>query len=160
MRYWGILILTGACFAQAPYDHLGAVGVSYQPGGTAAGTGMYSQRLAASSGAYAFTVADAVPQLKNKPYTVNNSFSAGIAQKLVTLKVGKLAVPLFIPTSAGISYSGASTGWAWSTGGMAVVPLGKSTAWYLLPVVRVIKSSVNNNAGYGAVAGVLIGWGW
>lgn len=138
--------------------NFGALGVSYQPGGTVAGTGLYARLL--TGGTYAFSVVDAVPQTAQKPYYVTTSFGVGIAQKLVTITVGRVAIPIFVPTTAGVSYSGGATGWNWTTGGLAVIPLGHNTSWKLLPNVRVLKSSVSNGDGYGVVIGVLLGWGW
>lgn len=138
--------------------NFGALGVSYQPGGTVAGTGLYARLL--TGGTYAFSVVDAVPQMAQKPYYVTTSFGVGIAQKLVTITVGRVAIPIFVPTTAGVSYSGGATGWNWTTGGLAVIPLGHATSWRLLPNVRVLKSSVSNGDGYGVVIGVLLGWGW
>ena len=156
---WALLalILAGSCFGQSPLGNFAAVGVSYQPAGKVAGTGLYARLFV--GGTYAFTVVDAVPQTSQKPYNVATSYGAGVAQKLFTLKVGSMDVPIFVPTSAGISHSGDATGWAWSTGGLAVIPLGKDTAWRLMPNVRVLKSNVSGD-GYGVVAGVLVGWGW
>ena len=135
-------------------NNLAAVGVSYQPGGSPAiaGTGMYAKALAGTPGTYAFTVVDALP-LPVKPFTVATQFGAGIAQKIFT--VGKFT--LYVPTSAGISFQGTNTGWAWTTGG-----LGSYTTKYgnIMPNIRVVKSSVSAGEGYTIIAGLWWGWGW
>ena len=116
-----------------------------------AGTGLYAHLVNDGSGTYAFTVFDATPT-NYKPFTVTSNIGAGIAQKLFT--VGK--VPVFLPTSAGISWNGSNTGWQWNAGAMAVVKLKNN--WHLYPNVRVLKSSVSNGTGYQPIVGVLIGW--
>lgn len=154
-----ILAITLFCaFANAQdVTNLYGAGVSYNSGASpaVAGTALYAHKIDAlkdSTGSYAFTVVDALP-VSVKPFTVNTSFGAGIAQKVFT--IGK--VPVFVPTSAGISYNGSNTGWAWTTGGMAVINLKGN--WKLLPNVRIVKSSVSAGAGYQPVAGIAIGWG-
>ena len=130
-----------------------AAGLSYNSQGTPgiAGTALYA-RSVNDSGTYAFTVVDALPT-SYKPFTVTTNFSAGVAQKIFTL--GK--VPIFVPTSAGVSFTGTNTGWAWSTGALASVKLKGN--WRIFPTVRVAKSSVSNGTGYQPVIGVMFGWG-
>lgn len=136
-------------------DNFAAAGVSYSPGASpaVAGTGLYA-RLVAGTGTWAFTAVDALPGTM-KPFTVTTQFSAGIAQKVLDIN----SIPIYVPTSAGISYTGANTGWAWSTGAMAVVPIGK-TKWRAAPNVRLVKSSVSNGAGYQVIAGLMFGTNW
>lgn len=131
-----------------------AGGISFNSGASPriAGTGLYARLLSDGSGTYAFTVVDALP-VSVKPFTVNTNFGLGIAQKLVT--IGK--VPIFVPTSAGVSYNGVNTGWAWSTGALASVKVKDN--WRVMPNVRIVKSSVSNGAGYQPIVGVLFGWG-
>lgn len=130
-----------------------AVGASGNTGGSPAiaGTALYAHAVS-GSGTYAFTVVDALPN-SLKPFTVTTNISAGVAQQVFTLK----NIPILVPTSAGISFTGSNTGWAWSTGGTAVIKLKGS--WYLFPTVRVAKSSVSNGTGYQLIPGLLIGWG-
>ena len=137
-----------------PVSNLYAVGGSFNNAASpaVAGTGLYAHKLG-DSGTYAFTVIDALPNTL-KPFTVNTNFGVGIAQKIAT--IGK--VPIYVPTSAGISYNGTNTGWAWSTGAMATIKI-KNSSWYLLPNVRVVKSSVSNGTGYQPVVGIMFGWG-
>jgi hypothetical protein len=135
-------------------SNIAAFGISYQPGASpsVAGTGLYA-RLLAGTGTYAFTAVDALPT-KLKPFSVTTQYSAGIAQKI--LSIGGISI--YIPTSAGVSYSGANTGWAWTTGALAAVPIkGK---WYAMPNVRLVKSSVSGGTGYQVIGGVLIGLRW
>lgn len=151
-----VLLCSALSFAQTPaqLSNVYAAGISYNPGGSPsiAGTGLYAHLINDGSGTYAFTVVDALP-ISNKPFTVNTNFGAGIAQKIFT--IGK--VPVLIPTSAGISYNGTNTGWAWSTGGMLSIKIKDN--WHVFPNVRVQKSSVSNGAGYTPVSGLLFGWG-
>ena len=142
--------------AQAPpLNNFAAAGVSWQPGGTpaVAGTGLYARLLPTDSGTYAFSVVDAVPT-SFRPFAVATSVSTGLAQRVFRLA----GADVFIPTAAGVSYSGNNTGWSWSTGGLVSVKVKNS--WRVMPCARVLKSSVSNNSGYQVVASVLVGWGW
>lgn len=132
-------------------------GASYSAGATpaVAGTALYAHQVN-TSGTYAFTMIDALPST-TKPLTVTTNIGAGIAQKVATIG----GVDIFIPTAAGISYSGPNVGWAWSTGVGAPIKF-KDTGnggWYIMPTVRVLKSSVSNGAGYQPIFGILVGWG-
>lgn len=140
--------------AQSP-SNLYAFGVSGNPSATPqiAGTALYAHALS-QSGTYAFTVLDALPNTL-KPFTVTTNVSAGVAQKVFS--IGKF--PVFVPSSAGVSFSGSNTGWAWSTGGMTSIPLKAKSAWRIFPNVRVVKSSVGNGSGYQLIVGTLVGWG-
>lgn len=131
-----------------------AGGVSYNSGASPAiaGTALYARLVNDGSGTYAFTVVDALP-VSVKPFTVNTNIGLGIAQKIVT--IGKVAV--FVPTSAGISWSGGNTGWNWSGGALASVPVKGN--WYAMPNVRFVKSSVSSGAGYQLIGGAMISWG-
>ncbi len=130
-----------------------AGGVSYNPGATPAiaGTGLYA-RLIAGTGTYAFTAVDFVPNTL-KPLTVNSNIGVGIAQKVAT--IGN--IPIYIPTAAGISFNGANTGWQWNAGGLASIHIKGN--YYLMPSVRLVKSSVSNGSGYQPIIGLLFGWG-
>ena len=154
-----VLLCAGCIFGQTPplTNNFAAVGASYLPGGTPAlsGTGMYARLLSGSSGTYAFTVVDAVPG-NTKPFTVTTQTSVGVAQKVFSIGV----VPVFIPTSAGVSWTGTNTGWAWSTGALALIPLRPNTTWALMPSARVVKSSVSGGSGYQVIVGLAVGWGW
>jgi len=156
-----LILFCAAAFAQStppapapPLTNIYAAGVSFNNGGSpsVAGTGLYARLLSDGTGTYAFTVVDAVPT-NLKPFTVTTNFGAGIAQKVFTL--GK--VPIFVPTSAGISYNGSNTGWAWSTGALASIKIKNN--WRIFPNVRIVKSSVSNGAGYQPIVGILFGWG-
>ena len=131
-----------------------AAGISFNNGASPAiaGTGMYAHLIADGSGTYAFTVVDALPT-SLKPFTVTSNFGAGIAQKVFTIG----SVPIFVPTSAGISYNGTNTGWAWSTGALASIKVKNN--WRIFPNVRIVKSSVSNGSGYQPIVGVMFGWG-
>ena len=143
-----------------------AAGVTYNPGASPsiAGTALYGRRLLDST--FAFTALDALPVLPPTPQPrivgqpqpgilIDTNVSVGIAQKVLTIS----GIPIYVPTSAGISWTGNHTGWAWSTGGLAWIPLKKDSGWAIAPHVRLLKSSVSGGAGYGVMGGVLLGWG-
>jgi hypothetical protein len=130
-----------------------AAGASYSINASPsiAGTALYAHSLN-STGTYAFTVVDALPATI-KPFTVTTNIGAGIAQKLFTL--GK--IPVYVPTAAGISWSGTNTGWQWSGGGLASIHVKGN--YYLMPSVRFLKSSVSGGTGYQPILGLLVAWG-
>lgn len=134
--------------------NLYAAGVTYNQSGSpsVAGNALYAHSLNDGTGTYAFTLIDAIPTSRT-PFTVTTNVGVGIAQKIVT--IGK--VPLYIPTSAGISWNGPNTGWAWTTGVMGVIKVRGN--WRLMPNVRVLNSSVSNQSGVQPIGGVLISWG-
>lgn len=136
----------------APLTNLYAGGISFNSAASPeiAGTGLYARLL--TGGTYAFTAVDVLPT-STKPFTVTSNFSAGVAQKVFTLG----SVPIFVPTSAGVSYSGSNTGWAWSTGALASIKLKGN--WRIFPTVRVARSNVSNGSGVQPIVGVLFGWG-
>jgi hypothetical protein len=150
-----ILAMSALSFAQTDTSptNLYAAGISYNAGASPAiaGTGLWAHKVA-DTGTYAFTAVDALPT-STKPLVVNTNFSAGVAQKVLT--IGK--VPIFIPTSAGISYNGSNTGWAWTTGALASIRV--KDKFRICPNVRLVKSSVSNGEGYQPVVGILFGWG-
>jgi len=150
-----ILALSVCAIAQDPLPtNVYAAGASFNNGATprVAGTALYARLVNDGSGTYAFTVVDALPNTF-KPFTVTTNIGAGVVQKLFS--VGK--VPVFAPTSAGISFTGTNTGWAWSTGALASIRF--KSNWRVMPNVRVVKSSVSNGTGYQPIVGVLFGWG-
>lgn len=144
---WG-----GAVWAQAPQPgQFAAVGLSYNQGAkpAMAATGLLA--IPAGKDTYWYTMLDALPST-TKPFTVTNQFSTGLARRIAT--VGNTSV--FMPTTAGVAWNGTNTGWSWSTGLVAVRP------WhgvYLMPNVRMIKSSVNEHTNYQVVGGVMVGFG-
>jgi len=149
----GLLLAVAAlCHAQG-IANLYVAGGSYNPGGSPqlAGTALYAHQIN-TSGTYAFTLMDAIPSTV-APYVVTTSVGAGIAQKIATIG----GVPIFIPTAAGISYTSSNMGWAWTTG--MGVPIRFKPNWYVMPIIRVLKSSVSGGSGYQPIIGVLIGWG-
>ena len=150
------LLLGVAAWAQevpAQPDNVFAAGVSFNSGASpaVAGTGLYAHKVA-DSGTYAFTVMDVLPNNHTDPFTVNSNFGFGIAQKVATIA----KVPIYVPTSAGVSVNGDNLGWAWSTGALASIKL--KGDWRIMPHVRVVKSSVSNGTGYQPIVGVLFGW--
>jgi hypothetical protein len=151
-----VCALALSCFAQTGTlpSNLYAAGISLNNSGSPAiaGTGLYARLVSPDTGTYAFTVIDALPA-SVKPFTVTTNMGVGVAQKLFT--IGK--VPIFVPSSAGISWNGTNTGWAWSAGALASIKLKNN--WRVLPNLRVVKSSVSNGTGYQPIVGVLFGWG-
>lgn len=149
-----LLFSSLAVLAQEPPQpqQFAAAGISYSPGATPAGTGLYA-RLMAGTGTYAFTVVDALPTTL-RPFVVTTQFSTGVAQRIFTL--GKVSI--YVPTAAGVSYSGTNTGWAWTTGALATIPVKGN--YHIMPNVRVVKSSVSQGTGYQLITGVLFGAGW
>lgn len=147
------IIAFSVCLNAQGFKNLYAAGLSYNSGASPsiAGTGLYA-RSVDSVGTYAFTAVDVLPQ-SVRPFSVNSNFSAGLAQKLFS--IGKY--PVFVPTSAGVSFDGQNTGWAWTGGGLTSIPVKKN--FRLLPGVRFVKSSVSNGSGYQLIGSVLFGWG-
>lgn len=148
----GAFAQTAAAPSPADVQNLYAAGVSYSAGASPslAGTALYAHLLT-DSGTYAFTAVDALPNT-TQPFTVTTNIGAGIAQKVVT--IGKY--PVFMPTAAGISWNGPSTGWQWNGGALVAIPL--KSNYYLMPSVRFLKSSVSNS-GYQPILGLLFAWG-
>lgn len=162
----GMILLLVGLFAMVPcsarsqtaatateVQNMYAAGVSYNAGASpaVAGTGLYAH-LVANTGTYAFTAVDVLPNTL-KPLTVNTNFGVGVAQKVATIG----SVPVYVPTAAGISFNGANTGWQWNVGALASIKLKGN--YYLMPTVRLVKSSVSNGTGYQPIVGVLFGWG-
>lgn len=149
-----ILLVAIICLslsALAQDTNIYAAGVSYNNAASPviAGTALYAHKIA-DAGTYAFTVFDALPT-NTKPFTVQSSVGGGFAQKVFS--IGN--VPIFVPTSAGASFTGQNTGWAWSTGALASITVkGK---YRIMPGVRVIKSSVGGS-GYQPIVSVLFGF--
>ena len=141
--------------AETPIGNLYMAGASYSVGASpaVAATLFYATKLNAS-GTYMFNVLDILPSTV-RPYTVTSNVAWGISQRLFTID----KIPVFTPTAAGISYTGTNTGWSWSTGVGAPFPVKNHPGWYIMPTVRVLKSSVSNGTGYQPIFGILGGWG-
>lgn len=154
-----VLALTSASLAvgQTPAPQVSNVyagGVSWNSTATpaVAGTVIYAHAVD-TSGTFAFTAIDAIPT-STKPFTVTTNVGVGVAQRVFS--IGK--IPIYIPTTAGISWSGSNTGWAWSTGGLASIKLGKKSSWHIFPMVRVARSNVSGGSGFQPIVGVAFGW--
>lgn len=133
-------------------------GASYNNGASSpvAGTLLYAKAVSpdTTNGMFAFTAVDVVPNTL-KPFTVTTNIGAGIAEKIATIA----NVPVYIPTSAGISFNGQSTGWAFTGGVATPIRFKNHPNWYAMPNLRFLKSSVSNGSGYQLIPGVLFGWG-
>lgn len=148
-----VLLCLSSVPSLAQETNIYAAGVSFNSGASpaVAGTALYARQVS-SSGTYVFTVVDALPATVN-PFTVTTNVSGGIAQKLFSIG----SIPIYVPTSAGVSWNGTNTGWAWSTGGLASIKIKGN--WRAFPNVRVVKSSVSGGSGYQPIVGILFGWG-
>jgi hypothetical protein len=104
-------LIAGAASAQ-DVSNLYVAGGSYNHGATpaVAGTALYAHEIGTSS-TYAFTMIDALPTT-TKPFAVTSNIAVGVAQRVA--RIGPVSV--FIPTAAGVSFSGTNLGWAWTTG--------------------------------------------
>jgi hypothetical protein len=156
-----VLILTTVTLVNAqtpvktamPVQNLIAVGNSYNINATpsVAGSILFAHYIAAP-GTYAFTAIDVLPGTI-KPFTVTSNIGIGLAQKLFT--IGRTS--LYMPTAAGVSWTGGNTGWQWSGGVAVTVQLQYS--FCLVPTVRFLKSSVSGGSGYQPVVGLSLGFG-
>jgi hypothetical protein len=156
MRLLGILLLLALAGGSAwagEMQSLYAAGVSYNPSASprVAGTALYARSLSADK-TYAFTVFDALPVRSSPPYAVTTQVGLGVAQRLFSIQ----KLPIYIPTAAGVSWTGQNTGWSWTTGGMTVISV--RGGWRVLPHLRILKSSVGDG-GYVSIVGVMVGWG-
>jgi len=125
-------------------------GVSYNQSGSPsiAGTGIYAKEL--TSGLWSFSLLDVIPT-STAPVTLTTQLSTGIGQRLFTVKSWQI----FAPTTTGITWTGSNTGWTWTSGLMGIREI---KGRLVMPNVRWIKSTTNNNSSYQCVAGVMIGW--
>lgn len=137
-------------------QNLYAAGASYNPGASPsiAGTALYAHYLTGSGTGttYAFTVVDALPE-SVKPFEITTNVGAGIAEQVATFD----GIPIFVPTSAGVQWSGSNVGWQWNGGAMALVRV--KANYYLVPSLRFLKGSVSGGSGYQVIAGLEFGWG-
>ena len=152
-----LLAVMGVAMASAQdVDNLYMAGASYSPQGqpSTAGTALYAHQVN-TSGTYAFTVIDALPA-SVKPFTVSTNVGVGVAQRVANIA----GADVFMPTAIGVSWTGSNIGWQWNTGiGVPFHFSKKYPNWYIMPNVRILKSSVSGGAGYQPIVGVLIGWG-
>jgi hypothetical protein len=137
-------------------SNLYTLGLSYSPGADkpVAGSASYFRQVN-DSGTYVFTMVDAHPST-SKPFTVTTSFGVGIAQKVATIA----GMNIYVPTNAGIAYSGSAVGWNYSSGvGVAIRwKAYKDGYLYIVPTARFDKNNVTND-GFQPIGGVQIGWG-
>lgn len=149
--FLSLLLATTAYAQTSSTPNFVAAGVSWNQSATSqvAGTALYARALPGQTNTYSFTAFDAVPSSMS-PFTVTTQMATGVAQRLVSFK----GVNVYVPAAAGIAWSGTNTGWSWSSGVLASIPV---KSYFLMPNVRVVKSSVNNNSGYQLVVGVMFG---
>jgi hypothetical protein len=150
---WPVSARAQAVAAPTGVQNIYAAGASYSINASPAvdGNALYAHSLN-SAGTYAFTALDALPATL-KPFTVTTNIGAGIAQKVFTLG----SIPVYMPTAAGISWSGTNTGWQWSGGALASIHIKGN--YYIMPSVRFLKSSVSGGTGYQPIIGLLAAWG-
>jgi hypothetical protein len=86
-----------------------------------------------------------------KPFTVTTSITTGVAQHIKTVGIARI----FLLTTAGVAAGGDNVGYSWTAGGAVAIPIGKK-GWAVVPMVRVIKSSLTDFQG---IYGVNVGWG-
>ena len=135
------LLLAVSCFAQsADPSSIYAAGISSNPSASPAvgGFGMYAKEV--TGGTYAVTLLDIAP-LSAKPFTVATQLSAGVAQKLFTVK----SLPVYALAAAGGSFQGTNSGFAWTGGGATVAYI---KGHKVMLGLRFIKSAVSNGSGY------------
>lgn len=158
------LLVLFACAVVAPAQNVSNIylaGGSYSEGASPAFAAslFYAHQVSPDTapGTYAFTSVDVLPN-GTKPGTVTTNVAVGVAQRIATIA----GVPIFAPTSAGISLNGTNAGWAWATGVGAPFKLKASAdggGWYVMPTIRVLKSSVSGGTGYQPIFGLQFGWG-
>jgi hypothetical protein len=153
-----LMNLFGSVAAAQNVNNLYVAGISVNPSAVpkVAGTALYAHQVN-DGGTYAFTVFDALP-VDGKAGTVTTNVGIGVAQKLVTVA----GHDVYVPTSAGVQWTGQNMGWQWSTGAGATFKLRAASdgAWYLMPTIRVLKGSVSGpDASYQLVPGLMVGWG-
>jgi hypothetical protein len=133
-------------------DNLYAGGLSYSINGGTAGTGLYARNLHLSNdGTYGFTVIDAVPS-SIKPFLVTSNVGIGIAQALTVA-----GHKVYVPTSAGVSWTGTNVGFQWNGG--ALIPVKSYKGIDIFVDARFLKSNVSAGSGYQPIVGFLVGWG-
>lgn len=144
--------------AQAQESNLYFAGAAYTQGGDhpITGSALWAHSINAN-GTAAFTAIDIIPA-SVKPFTFTTNIGVGISQRIATID----GVSIYVPTSAGISFTGNNTGFGWATGLGAPVKIkaGKDGwTWYAMPTLRVAKSTVSGGSGYQPIFGVLFGGG-
>lgn len=144
-----------AARAQELFKDLVAGGVAYNPQGApqVTGTALYAKQI--SQGLYSFNLIDITPvydsmaRLGVKTLTMNAT--SGLAQHLRDIGPARV----YIVATAGLGSSSEATGFAYSAGGAAVIPIG-ARGWCLMPNLRVLK---NTQTDFQAIYGVAVGWG-
>ncbi len=138
--------------AAADVENLMAAGVSYNPQASPKVAGSALVANSAGDGTYLLTMFDALPTTV-APYVVTSQVTTGVAKRVISIK----GAPIYVPTAAGISWTGTNVGWSWTTGALASIRI--RDQWYALPNVRVLKSSIGNGSGYIPIIGIMFGWG-
>jgi hypothetical protein len=141
-----------------PPLNIWGVGLSWNQGASSAlsqqfaGTAFYA-REQNTAGTYLYTMFDVVSTTV-KPLTVTTNTGIGLGQKITTVA----GWTIYATATAGPSWTGSNAGWNWTGGGMAAHAIGKSK-WNIIPMIRTVKSSVNNNSGYQLIFSLGFGTG-
>ena len=113
----------------------------------------YGQPLAKASGTYSFTVLDIVSKTAH-PFTTTIVTTTGLAQ--FTRNLGGASI--YVLGTVGAASGGSNVGMAWTSGGLAWIPISKG-GFALMPNLRVISSSINQGKAFQLVAGIGLAWG-
>jgi hypothetical protein len=107
----------------------------------------YAHRI--GEGLYNFNLVD-VTSRQTHPFSAAVSIAPGLAKKFMTIN----GIKIYELAAAGIMTGDNRIGFAWSTGGAAIIPLGKQI--WLMPSVRVLKASMID---FQSIYGIAIGFG-
>ena len=149
-----LLCLSLSCaplLAQEPFKDLFAAGGSWNTQGSPQVNGMtlYAHQL--GTGLYSFTLTDITPVQLRPRVVITTNMTTGLAQHLRNFAFARI----YVLATAGVGAGGENVGFAYSAGGAAVIPLGKS-GLCLLPNIRVLKNTLSEFQG---IYGLALGFG-
>jgi hypothetical protein len=105
-----------------------------------------------ATGLYSFNLFDVVSK-SSHPFTTAVIASTGLAQHVRDIG----PVHLYLVGTIGVASGGTNTGWAWTSGGVAVIPL--RGGFSLMPCIRVLNSGVlAQGQAPQFMVGLAIGW--